>query len=271
MLSLPAFMLWNTRGVLAVGVVVQVRLHGAGRVDAVRRLDVHDGGAEVAEHAGGGRAGERPREVEHLEAVERRPPVVPRAATDARGPARRRRSWRVLVEPWRAASVSGPIAGQAHEAARGADRHRRAARDRRPRPRRRAPRAAGSPPPPRGRRPARSGAGARGRPAAARCLGVRCAHSAPTTPLEAARTPRPAPGRPNSRPPYEIQSSAATLVADVALLVQPLDRAAPVYGPNDGPNSIITTAWPSLHGQTSCTSMPAIGGPPLMRWNSGAS
>ena len=43
-----------------------------------------------------------------------------------------------------------------------------------------------------------------------------------------------------------------------------------VYGPNDGPNSIITTTWPSLHGHTICTSMPAIEWPPLMRWNSDA-
>ena len=54
---------------------MEERLDGPGGVDAVRRLDVDDGGTEVAQGTGRCRARQRPREVEDAKAVERRSPA----------------------------------------------------------------------------------------------------------------------------------------------------------------------------------------------------
>ena len=156
-------------GVVA-GDVVDERPDRAGDVEVVARLDADDVGTEVGHHPRRRRPGHRPRQVEHLDAVER----APVASTAGAG--------RSAPRPWRAEHLGGVLAEPRRPAE--ADRRRRrtagptgparapcrsaTARRRRPRRCSRGPRTGRCAARRRAWRPGRSAASARTPPRAAR-------------------------------------------------------------------------------------------------------
>ena len=69
--ELPGVHVQVDRGRFGCAVVVQERLHGPCCIHALRRFDVHDGGAEIAQASGGRGPRKGPREVDDSQAVER--------------------------------------------------------------------------------------------------------------------------------------------------------------------------------------------------------